>query len=76
MADRANAVKQWLAAAEADPSMIKAPWLLLLESDYVWIKPLPVSLYVFAGTCMYVCACACTVLSIANARQHHVNCSS
>eukprot|EP00983_Pelagomonas_calceolata_P081152 1155446-Pelagomonas_calceolata.AAC.3 len=42
VADRANAVRKWLTAAEANPSMIKAPWLLLLESDYVWIKPLPV----------------------------------
>mmetsp|Transcript_8488 Transcript_8488/g.22730 ORF Transcript_8488/g.22730 Transcript_8488/m.22730 type:complete len:389 (+) Transcript_8488:325-1491(+) len=41
VADRANAVRKWLTAAEANPSMIKAPWLLLLESDYVWIKPLP-----------------------------------
>jgi hypothetical protein len=41
-ADRANAVRQWLAAAEAQPSMLKAPWFLMLESDYVWIKPLQV----------------------------------
>ena len=43
VADRANAVKQWCAAADKDPSMIKAPWLLLLETDYVWVKPLRVS---------------------------------
>lgn len=41
VADRANAVQQWIDAAEKDPSMIKAPWLLLLETDYVWVKPLP-----------------------------------
>ena len=23
-----------------DPSMVKAPWLLMLETDYVWMKPL------------------------------------
>ncbi|GLC42047.1 hypothetical protein PLESTB_001062400 [Pleodorina starrii] len=41
VADRANAMQQWINAAEKDPSLIKAPWLLLLETDYVWMKPLP-----------------------------------
>lgn len=40
MADRANAVQQWIDAAHVDPSIVKAPWILLLETDYVWIKPL------------------------------------
>lgn len=43
VADRANAVQQWINAAEQDMSMVKGAWLLLLETDYVWIKPLPVS---------------------------------
>lgn len=42
MKDRANAVVQWLMAAEKDPSMIQGAWLLMLESDYVWRKPLQV----------------------------------
>ncbi|EFJ50516.1 hypothetical protein VOLCADRAFT_88948 [Volvox carteri f. nagariensis] len=41
VADRANAVQQWINAAEKDPSMVKAPWLLLLETDYVWVRPVP-----------------------------------
>ncbi|KXZ54330.1 hypothetical protein GPECTOR_5g413 [Gonium pectorale] len=41
VADRANAMQQWIDAAEKDPSLVKAPWLLLLETDYVWMKPLP-----------------------------------
>ena len=49
VADRANAVQQWLDAAAVDPSLIKAPWLLMLESDYVWIKPLMV------GGCSLCC---------------------
>uniref|UniRef100_A0A383WBI5 Hydroxyproline O-arabinosyltransferase-like domain-containing protein n=1 Tax=Tetradesmus obliquus TaxID=3088 RepID=A0A383WBI5_TETOB len=38
--DRANAVVQWLMAAEQHPQLIQGAWLLLLESDYVWMKPL------------------------------------
>eukprot|EP00879_Flechtneria_rotunda_P014651 GHRR01015310.1.p1 GENE.GHRR01015310.1~~GHRR01015310.1.p1 ORF type:complete len:332 (+),score=80.08 GHRR01015310.1:805-1800(+) len=38
--DRANAVVQWLMAAEQHPEMMQGAWLLLLESDYVWMKPL------------------------------------
>ncbi|KAG2437347.1 hypothetical protein HXX76_006002 [Chlamydomonas incerta] len=41
VADRANAMQQFIDAAEKDPSLLKAPWLLLLETDYVWMKPLP-----------------------------------
>ncbi|GBF92072.1 hypothetical protein Rsub_04419 [Raphidocelis subcapitata] len=37
--DRANAVVQWLMAAEGEPSMVKGAWLLMLESDYVWRAP-------------------------------------
>ena len=43
MKDRANAVVQWLLAAEKDPGMIKGAWLLMLESDYVWRRPLQAS---------------------------------
>jgi hydroxyproline O-arabinosyltransferase len=41
VSDRPNAVMQWVKAAEKDPSMILGQWLLMLESDYVWMKPLP-----------------------------------
>lgn len=41
--DRANAVMQWIMAVEKEPSMLKGAWLLMLESDYVWVKPLMVS---------------------------------
>jgi len=40
--DRPNAVVQWLMAAEQNPDIIKGAWLLMLESDYVWMKPLEV----------------------------------
>eukprot|EP00884_Botryococcus_braunii_P014590 jgi/Botrbrau1/23131/Bobra.0243s0061.1 len=40
VSDRPNAVAQFLRAAEANPSLIKAPWLLMIETDYVWHKPL------------------------------------
>lgn len=40
VADRPNAVKQFLAAATKDTSLIKAPWILLIETDYVWMTPL------------------------------------
>ncbi|GLI66190.1 hypothetical protein VaNZ11_009955 [Volvox africanus] len=39
VADRPNAVKQWIDAAAKDPSMIKGAWILLLECDYVWMRP-------------------------------------
>mmetsp|Transcript_4256 Transcript_4256/g.12271 ORF Transcript_4256/g.12271 Transcript_4256/m.12271 type:complete len:438 (-) Transcript_4256:1868-3181(-) len=39
VADRPNAVQQWVDAAKKDPSLIKAPWLLMIETDYVWMKP-------------------------------------
>jgi hypothetical protein len=40
VADRPNAVKQFFAAAASDASLIKAPWILMLETDYVWMTPL------------------------------------
>eukprot|EP00892_Ulva_mutabilis_P001996 jgi/Ulvmu1/11798/UM080_0009.1 len=40
VADRPNAVKQFLAAAAEDRSLVKAPWILLIETDYVWMSPL------------------------------------
>eukprot|EP00891_Asterochloris_glomerata_P007790 jgi/Astpho2/7790/fgenesh1_pm.00117_%23_7_t len=39
VADRPNAVRQWLDAAVLDPSLIKAPWILMIETDYVWLRP-------------------------------------
>jgi hypothetical protein len=40
VSDRANAVRQFFAAAKADASMLKANWLYMIESDYVFMKPL------------------------------------
>lgn len=40
VSDRPNAVAQFFKAVSRDPGMIKAPWLLMLEGDYVWMKPL------------------------------------
>ncbi|CAD7702596.1 unnamed protein product [Ostreobium quekettii] len=40
VADRPGAVRQFLLAAKTDPALIKAPWLLLIETDYVWAKPI------------------------------------
>ena len=40
VSDRANAVHQFFDAAEKRPSMIKAPWLYMIESDYIFMKPL------------------------------------
>lgn len=40
VSDRPNAVRQFFDAAEVQPSFIQAPWLLMIETDYVWMKPL------------------------------------
>ena len=40
VADRPNAVRQFFEAAAKDPSLIQAPWILLIETDYVWMRPL------------------------------------
>lgn len=32
---------QFINASLTNPSLIKGAWLLLLETDYVWMKPLP-----------------------------------
>ena len=40
VADRPNAVAQFFAAAAAAPALIKAPWILMIETDYVWMAPL------------------------------------
>jgi hypothetical protein len=40
--DRPNAVMQWLMAAAQHPELIQGAWLLMLESDYVWMRPLQV----------------------------------
>lgn len=39
VADRPNAVRQWMSAVDKDPSLLKGAWVLLLECDYVWMKP-------------------------------------
>lgn len=40
VADRPNAVRQWVDAVDKDSSMVKGAWVLVLECDYVWMKPL------------------------------------
>ena len=40
VSDRANAVAQFFAAADGEPDLIQAPWLYMIESDYVFMKPL------------------------------------
>lgn len=40
VSDRANAVKQFFQAAKEKPDLIKANWLYMIESDYVFMKPL------------------------------------
>lgn len=40
VSDRANAVRQFLEAAQRDSSLIKGEWLYVIESDYVFMKPL------------------------------------
>lgn len=37
---RPNAVRQFFAAARRDPKLIRAPWLLLIEADYIWSRPI------------------------------------
>ena len=41
-ASRPNAVRQFFDAARKNASLIKGPWVLLTECDYVWMKPLSV----------------------------------
>jgi hypothetical protein len=40
VADRPNAVRQFFEAAAEKPGLILAPWILLIETDYVWMRPL------------------------------------
>jgi len=40
VSDRANAVKQFFYAAKSDASMIQGEWIYMIESDYVFMKPL------------------------------------
>lgn len=39
MAGLADILRLAIQAVEKDPSMIKAPWILMIETDYVWHKP-------------------------------------
>ncbi|KAL4442745.1 hypothetical protein ABPG77_006739 [Micractinium sp. CCAP 211/92] len=38
--ERPSAVRKFLAAARQQPSLIQAPWLYLIETDFVFIKPI------------------------------------
>ncbi|KAL4451270.1 hypothetical protein ABPG77_009342 [Micractinium sp. CCAP 211/92] len=49
VADRPNAVRQYLQAAKADPSLIKAPWLYMIETDFVFVKPIQAPLAESSG---------------------------
>lgn len=40
VADRPNAVRQFLLAARSDATVIRAPWLYIIETDFVFIKPI------------------------------------
>lgn len=40
VADRPNAVAQWISAVKKDPSLVQGAWVAILECDYVWMKPL------------------------------------
>jgi hypothetical protein len=40
--DQPHALQQWLNAVEEEPSLQKAPWILLIETDYIWMRPLQV----------------------------------
>eukprot|EP00197_Chlamydomonas_leiostraca_P008698 CAMPEP_0202860356 /NCGR_PEP_ID=MMETSP1391-20130828/2094_1 /ASSEMBLY_ACC=CAM_ASM_000867 /TAXON_ID=1034604 /ORGANISM="Chlamydomonas leiostraca, Strain SAG 11-49" /LENGTH=430 /DNA_ID=CAMNT_0049539511 /DNA_START=142 /DNA_END=1434 /DNA_ORIENTATION=+ len=40
VADRPNAVMQWIRAVEQEPRLLKGAWVLILECDYVWMKPM------------------------------------
>jgi len=42
VADRPNAVAQWISHVQANPSELKGAWVAILECDYVWMRPLPV----------------------------------
>ncbi|EFN56336.1 hypothetical protein CHLNCDRAFT_144797 [Chlorella variabilis] len=42
VSDRGNAVRQFFNAAAKNPSMIKGAWIYMIESDYVFMKPLPI----------------------------------
>jgi hypothetical protein len=35
-------VQQFFTAAAKDPGMIKGSWIYMIESDYVFMKPLPI----------------------------------
>ncbi|KAI7843720.1 hypothetical protein COHA_002618 [Chlorella ohadii] len=39
IADRPGAIRQFFAAAAHTPGLIKAPWVYLLETDYLFVKP-------------------------------------
>lgn len=58
--DRPNAVVQFLMAAEQHPELIQGAWLLMLESDYVWMRPMKVGNFGVDVRCVHVlCADSC-----------------
>lgn len=63
MKDRPNAVVQWLMAVAERPEMLRGAWLLLLESDYLWMAPLK------ARVCHAAC---CTLLLLGRPLTQHV----
>jgi hypothetical protein len=38
-----SAIQQFFDAVAKDPSMITGAWVFMLETDYVWMKPMQVS---------------------------------
>lgn len=38
-----------MTAVEQEPSLLKGAWVLILECDYVWMKPMKVR------ACMHAC---------------------
>jgi len=67
VADRANAVQQWVDAVNADPSMVKGAWIFMLETDYVWRKPVEVRVSVWHIMC--ACVCLADVACVAEPLQ-------
>lgn len=53
VADRPNAVRQWIEAVEQGDEPLGGAWVLMLECDYVMFKPIPV------GAQLSCCCCCC-----------------
>jgi hypothetical protein len=46
---------QWLMAAAQHPELIQGAWLLMLESDYVWMRPMQVGRTAGAAAAVSTC---------------------